>query len=208
MTSAPTDEELEQLNQLIPPPWPAKHRRRVAALVAITMTAVLAAPLAGLLGPQLAWGPDNGWETTGHIDSEVTARRYIEIHNDGWLPVTLHALDPPHVGGVEWGPISGVPAAIDPRGVHQISVSFTVTECDIDLGGFNALPLRASSGLVPARTIFLAPPHNDDPNTRTRTTADDGSQVTVPPWPDQPPSWMLDTIQAACTLLPDQVLNR
>lgn len=205
MTAAPTHEELDQL---IPPPWPAKRRRRVAASVAITVTAVLAASLLGLLGPQLAWGPDDGWETTGHIDSEVTARRYIEIHNDSSLPVTLHALDPPHINGVEWGPTSGVPAAIDPRGVHQISVSFTVTDCDIDLAGFNALPLRASSGLVPARTINLAPPYNDDPNARTRTPADDGSEVTVPPWPDQPPSWILDTIRSACTLLPDQALTR
>lgn len=198
-SAAVGDAEREQVDTRVPPPRLAARRWWTGPALALAVVATILASLSGLLGPRLAWVPDGGWEASGPHDDRVSALRHITIRNEGWLPVRLRAFEQPDRAGLEWGQVTGVPATIPPGAQHEITVPFTVRSCGIDLAGFNALPLRVSSGLAPARVVGLAAPYNDPPNDRGQVDDDQ-----TPPWPDQPPSWILDTIRANCVAPPHE----
>lgn len=193
----------ERLDELVPPPWGPGRRALVAVGAGVAVALAVALALSGLVGPRLSHAPSWGGGVDATDPEALAVHRTVPLHNDGWVPVTVEAFVPPGLDDVRWGRARGLPVTLQPGETHEITVEFVVQGCAVDMGGFNTFPVRASSGLAPSRVVEVGPPV---PQTTIRTVhrADDGEQLTLPAWPDQPSSWVLDSIEAPCTTPPER----
>lgn len=200
-----TESERAQLDMLVPPPWPA-GRRIVAVVAASTVIALaIGAVVTGAVGPRLSHANSSGSAVTGDLDaSQLEASRLIILRNDGRFEVDLESLELPQIEGVTWREVQGLPATVAPGEEHQIELSFTTTSCtDIDVEGFNVFPVRAASGFLGSRTVEIAPTGIGHSTSRGTYISDDGTELTLPQWPEQPASWILDTVEPVCTSPPE-----
>lgn len=192
-----------RLDELVPPPW-SRQRRTFALVVALGVAAgVLAIVLSGAVGPRLKH--ESGWGAgVTRLDGQqrITVERQAPIRNTGWLPVTVETLDFPDLDGVTWGEVPGLPVRLGPGETHELIVPFTVTGCDIDVAGYDVLPIRATSGIAPSRIVEVAPPASDPWSGPTTFRDDDGDETLVPGFPEQPPSWIIDTVADVCLAPP------
>jgi hypothetical protein len=202
------------LDQLIPPPWSA--RRRVVLLLAVlAVGALLIVTLrSGLLGPRLAEGDVSGGSVQAGDPQQMVAERHVLIRNVAWMPVAIEAAELPPLEGVSWGSVQGLPVTLEPGESHEVVVSFVVAGCEVDVQGYGVLPLRARSGIAQARIVQVPVAAWNDPLQREHyfigaedhplSTVDEDAWMTLPPWPDQPPSWLLDAIHAPCSTPPNE----
>jgi hypothetical protein len=195
-------EQRRQVDELLPPPWPTARRMAVAGALLLLVVASVIFVRSGLLVPQLT---TTGWgSNVDAADPErLRAELLVTIHNRGLVPATIEGIELPAIEGVTWGEVQGQRATVGRGGSVQLTVPFVVAGCEVDVGGFDVLPLRAGGPVGPARAVEVAMPWTTDPTLRTTHRADDGSALTLPSWPDQPPSWILDTIEAPCSTPPD-----
>lgn len=204
MLTGATDATGEQLDELVPPPWgPGRRAATTGAGVAIVVL-IIGAVVSGLAGPRLSHAMEPGWSVDGGDPDALEVRRIVPVRNEGWLPVALHGFEPPQLEHVTWGDTIGLPAVVDPGDTHEVTIGLVVHGCDVDLAGFDVFPVRAASGIAPARIVEI--PADSHPTVRTTYETVDGSQpVTLPIWPDQPPSWILDSIEPVCSTPPDRM---
>lgn len=203
MPHQPSSPDLERrLDSLIPPPWSTARRWLVATGVLTVVAAAVTLVVSGLAGPRLVH--DDGWG--GGVDAadpdRLSVERIVPLRNTGWVPVTVESFEPADLENVRWGEVDGLPTTLEPGQTREIVVHLEVGGCDVDLGGYDVYPFRARSGLAPARVVEVDAPHATDPTMRTTYRTDDGD-ITLPTWPDQPPSWILDAIAAPCQTPPD-----
>jgi len=193
-----------RLDALVPPPWPTGRRVLTAGLVLLlTMAAVLTVH-SGLLGPRLDITADGAGGSVDAADADqLEVERIVPVHNDGWLPLEIEGFEAPDLPDITWNGVDGLPATVEPGATHQIVLKLTVAGCDVDLRGHDTFTFRSRSGVTPARNVQLAAPQSSDPTIRTTYVADDGDELTLPVWPDQPPSWILDAIAPPCQTAPD-----
>jgi hypothetical protein len=199
-------EEQRQVDDLLPPPWPTARRMTVVGLALLLVAISVIAVRAGVLVPQLT--------TTGlgsNVDAadpeRLRAELLVTIRNRGLVPATIEGIELPAIDGVTWVEVQGQHATLGRGGSVTLTVPFVVAGCEIDVGGYDVLPLRASGPVGPARTVDVAMPWTTDPTMRTTHQADDGSELTLPTWPDQPPSWILDAISGPCLSPPDGFID-
>lgn len=199
MPGAPDTPDLGRLDQLVPPPWPASRRWLLAVVVLLVIAAVVTLVISGVAGPRLAH--DDHWGGGVNVDASdpdrLAVERIVALRNDGWVPVTIESFEPTDLDDISWGGDDGLPVTLQPGQTREIVVHLEVAGCDIHAGGYDVYPFRARSGLAPARVVEVDAPHSTNPTTRTTYQTNDGD-VTVPAWPDQPPSWILDAIAAPC----------
>jgi hypothetical protein len=196
-------EEQRQVDDLLPPPWPTARRMAVAGVALLLVVGSVVAVRSGVLVPQLT---TTGWgSNVDAADPErLRAELLVTIHNRGLVPATIERIELPAISGVTWGEeVQGQHATVGRGGSVQLTVPFVVAGCDVDVGGSDVLPLRAGGPVGPARTVAVSMPWSTDPTMRTTYQADDGSELTLPSWPDQSPSWILDAIEAPCASPPD-----
>lgn len=203
-----------ELDRLIPPPWSA--RRRVLLLVAVLAVGALtiATIRSGLVGPWLTDGQVTGGSVHAGDPEQLVAERHVLVRNSAWMPVTIEAAQLPPLEGVAWGAVQGLPVTLKPGEGQQIVVSFVVEGCEVDMQGYDVLPLQAKSGVAPTRILKLPVIAWSDPRQREHYYIGNEDQavfapaadgwVTLPPWPDQPPSWILDAIHAPCSTPPNK----
>jgi hypothetical protein len=199
-------DERRQVDELLPPPWPTGRRMAVAALALLLVTAGVITVRSGLLVPQLTvtgWGSNVDAADPERLDAELL----VTIHNRGLVPATIEGIELPAVDGVTWSGVPEQQAILGRGGSVQLTVPFVVAGCEVDVGGYDVLPLRAGGPVGPARTVEVAMPTTTDPTMRTTHRADDGSELTLPSWPDQPPSWILDAISGPCLSPPDGFID-
>jgi hypothetical protein len=199
----PTVTATEDLDQLIPPPWSTARRAIAVAVVAAALAGALVVARSGVVIPRLEHG--DGWgSTVDASDPEhLAAERFVHVRNAGWVEATVESLQLPPVDGVTWGEVDGLPTTIEPGGTRDVTVRFTVAGCAVDADGVDGFRLRTGSPFGPTVTVTVPAPDPFDPRARETHDLGDGDSVTLPEWPDQPPSWILDTIHAPCTDPPD-----
>jgi hypothetical protein len=193
------------IDALIPPPW-STARRVVVMLAAVAIVAVVVLVIrSGLFGPQLEHVPSWGSSVEVTPDGTLVAERLAPIRNAGMLPVELQALELPAIPGLAWEGVVGLPASLAPGEQVEVTIRFRVTECTIDVGGLDTFPIRAESGIAPARVVDVRSTSSDEPEFRAITAdpTDESTASVVAAWADQPPSWVLDTISAPCLLADD-----
>lgn len=201
-TSAAVDRR--QLDDLVPPPWPTWRRALVVLAALVAGAAIVVLVRSGVVVPQLSHHSDWGAGVNGADPERLVAERYVPLRNEGWVPVTLEGLELPELADVTWREVEGLPATLEPGDIHEVVVRFVAHGCEVDVGGYDVFPVRARAGLAPSQVIEVDPPTSRDPTLRTTYRNEDGGEVTLPVWPDQPPSWILDTIDAVCLTPPEE----
>lgn len=199
-----TDGERAQLDALIPRPWSARHRWLVIGTIVLAIAGAILGVRSGVFGPQLSVSLPGGG-----VDASDPGRLEVEwivlLRNDGWVRAEVEALAPPDLAAVTWRGADGLPVVLDPGEEREVVVNLDVAGCEVDLRGYDDVPVRASGGLLPSRTVEIAAGTRHDPNQRVVYQDEDGApDVILPAWPDQAPSWILDAIHAPCASLPDR----
>lgn len=203
MPRQPGSPNLERrLNSLIPPPWSTSRRYLVALAVLTVVATAVTVVISGLAGPRLAHDDLGGGGVDAADPDRLAVERIVTLRNEGWLPVTVETFEPADLDDVRWGEVDGLPTTLEPGQTREIVLHLEVAGCNVDVDGYDVYPFRARSGLAPARLVEVDAPHPTDPATRTTYRTDD-DDVTLPAWPDQPPSWILDAIAAPCQTPPD-----
>jgi hypothetical protein len=204
MVAGATETADQRLDELVPPPWGPGRRAAATGAGVVIVLVLIGAVVSGSAGPRLSHGMEPGWSVDGADRDALAVQRIVPVRNDGWLPVTLDGFEPPPLEHVTWGRTTGLPAVVDPGDTHEVTIGLVVHGCDVDLAGFDVVPIRAASGIAPARIVEI--PADSQPTMRTTYETVDGSQpVTLPIWPDQPPSWILDSIEPVCSTPPDRM---
>lgn len=181
------------LDELVPPPWSPARRALVAGGVVLAVAVLTAAWWGGLLGPRLPPG-DSGFGSSSTVQGEtgeITAEQRVPLRNRGRVSATIHRIDLPDLDGVTWqqARVDGVgelPVDLAPGEAVLLRLAFAVEDCAaVDADGLTSVPLRASSGLAPARTV----------NVEVRSVA------RHPQWPpgDRDPSWVYATVAGPCS---------
>lgn len=65
---------------------------------------------------------------------------------------------PPDIDGVTWERINGLPTTLQAGATQEIVIGFAVAGCDVDLGAYDVMPVRAASGLAPSRVVRIPAP--------------------------------------------------
>lgn len=184
-----TTRERAQLDLLVPPPWPVGRRAGVSLLALLIVALGLVLARSGLVGPEL--GGESARSGGGTYDEQTgvaTAFQQVQLVNQGWLPVTLLAFEPPPLPGVDWtGTDPALPVAIEAGGTLALNVRLRVERCRaVDARGLMHVPFRARSGVAPSRVVRLR-----------------AGSATEPTWRGalpQRPSWVTETLDAVCTI--------
>ncbi len=188
------------VDDLIPPPWSARTRILAAAVALVVVVAVLALAMSGLVAPRLVHGDSWGSSVDGEDPDRLRAERIAPIRNAGWVAVTLHELLLPDIDGVRWGQVVGLPAVLAPGQVLEVVIPFEVAGCTLDAEGYDVFELRAASRIGPSRVVGVPSLSSGEPTTSvTHLDGRDGEALVLPAWPEQPPSWILDSIAAHCS---------
>lgn len=204
MVVSATDAGDRRLDELVPPPWGLGRRTVAIGAAFLTVALTIGVVVSGLAGPRLSHTMDWGGAVDGADPEALVVHRIVAVRNDGWMPVTLLSFAPPALEHVTWGQTVGLPAEVNPGDTHEIIVEFVVSGCEVDMGGFDVFPVRAASGLAPARVVDIPAPASRPTTRTTYRTQDSNETITLPVWPEQPPSWLLDSIDAVCLTPPDQ----
>ena len=187
----------QRLDELVPAPWPTWWRLVVLGVAVVLAASAITLVRSGAVGPQLRH--DSGYgSTVTDAPQGLAAERHSPIINAGWLPVTLEAVELPEVPGITWGEIPGLPVTLEPGADHQLVVPFEAVGCQLDVGGYDVFPIRARSGIAPARVVEVRAPFSAEPRGDGIVVGEDGTETRVPGFPDQPPSWILDTLEPHC----------
>ncbi len=132
----------------------------------------------------------------------ITVERLTPIHNDGWLPVTRESVAFPAIDGVSWGEVPGLPLTLRPDETHELRVTFEAEGCDLDAGGYDVFAIRAASGLAPSRVVEVAATFSHPWEVPTTFVDENGTETRIPGFPEQPPSWIIDTLADTCLARP------
>ena len=170
-----------------------RRRWTVAALVTVVTFGGVAAYETGLLGPRLSEAPRHGSFVEAGDDGTVRAGLETNLRNDGRVAVTVEALAPPELDGVRWRPTDALPTSLEPGEEATLTIAFEVDACELDAQGYDQLDVTAQGGWLPARQVTVEPV---EPATVVPPV--DQGATSVPPWGDQPPSWLLEVLAPIC----------
>jgi hypothetical protein len=117
-------------------------------------------------------------------------------------PVTLESVAFPAIDGVSWGEVPGLPLTLRPGETRELRVPFEAEGCDLDVGGYDVFAIRAASGIAPSRVVEVAAPFSHPWEVATTFVDEDGTETRIPGFPEQPPSWIIDTLADTCLAPP------
>ena len=195
MSPPPQRERGVDPRRIVPASWSMRHRWIAAAVVTVVTIGGVAAYETGLLGPQLAEAPRHGSFVEPRDDGTVLAGLEANLRNEGRTPVTIEALAPPQLDGVRWHPSDQLPVTVPPGAEVPVTVAFEVDGCELDALGYDQLDVHAEGGLLPARAVTVDPVEPAAVIEPADTTV---AGTSVPPWDDQPPSWLLEVLAPIC----------
>ncbi len=181
--------------RIVPASWSMRQRWIAAAVVTAVTIGGVTAYETGLLGPQLAEAPRHGSFVEPRDDGTVLAGLETNLRNEGRTPVTIEALTPPQLDGVRWRAADELPVTVAPGADAPVTIVFEVDACELDALGYDQLDLRAEAGVLPAREVTVAPV---EPASVIEPADATGAGTPVPPWDDQPPSWLLEVLAPIC----------
>lgn len=176
----------ERLDDLIPAAWPTWRRRLTVTMVLGVVAVMIALVAAGLLGPRLVHDRGGSAWVDAEDPDHLVGEQGITLRNAGWVTATIHSVELPDLADVTWGEVQGLPIRLEPGETHELLIPLAVAGCDVNLHGYDVLPIHAKSGVAPARVVQVPVRARTDPSERSAA------------WPDQPPSWILDHIAAPC----------
>lgn len=199
----PAADDQARLDELVPRPWSAGRRMQALAVGLALVAGLLAIVISGAAGPRLTH--EDGWGSgVTRLDGQprITVERLTPITNSGWLPVTLESLELPAIDGVSWGEVPGLPLILEPGETHELRVPFEAEGCDLDVGGYDVFPIRATSGFAPSRVVEVPAPFSEPWEGPATFVGADGTETRIPGFPEQPPSWIVDTLADTCRTPP------
>lgn len=137
-----------QVDQLIPPPWPTRHRVALGAIVVAVAAFVGAGWWAGVFTPRLAAETVGGeWQEGTVIDQRVTdvdVTLRLRITNHGRFAAVLEDWRPPQTRGIVWGEqLEPLPIELAPGESTEVTLRLHVPDCGhVDARGSQQVVLR------------------------------------------------------------------